>query len=167
MKEYTIPSGHDLLYQAFKESGGKTRDVVIEQEVAGVTPEMFGWWMGKKILESYTSWYPEMHLSAKMEQQPAGPPIVTIEEYIGPYYVIFRAQLSPEGKLIWINPDGEPIGGLVHIPQPTPNGMKLKSTFTYPAKTPAAFCESTYGHCVAEMQDLARFLPEMFKKEMK
>ena len=166
MKEYTIPSGHELLYKAFEESAGKTVDVVIDQEVPGVTPEMFGWWMGKKILTDYTLWYPEMHLSNTYEHPPGGPPIVSIEEYVGAYYTIFRCQLS-DGKLIFINPDGKPIGGLVHIPQPAPNGMKLRSTFTYPAKTPAAFRESTYGHCIMEMQDLPRFLPELFKKEAK
>ena len=168
MNKSAAPSGNEVLEKAFAESAGKTVDVVVDQEVAGITPEMFYWWTGEKLLNNYTSWYPEAHLSANIEFPPGGgQPVIKIEEYVGAYYCVFTCQEDVVGKLTMLSADNKPLGGLVHIAEPSPNGTKLHSTFTFPAKTPAAFLESMYGHCRYEMQDLPRFLPQLYSKEAK
>jgi len=157
------------LEKAFKESAGKTVDVVVEQEVPGVTPEMFYWWLRGPISTHYKLWYPEAHLSITLEFPPGGgPPISIIEEYVGAYYTLFRFLPQEEaGSVIMLTSDNKPMGKLVHIAEPSPKGMKLRSTFTFPAKTPAAFRDSMYGHCITEMQDLPRFLPGLYKQKAK
>jgi hypothetical protein len=152
--------GQKVLERAFLESKGETIDIIVEQEIAGVNPRMFYWWLGQ-IKDRYTQWYPEAHLSVKTETLPDGRNIELIEENVGAYHVIFRFLPTEKGVII-LTSDNKPMGKLVHIAEPTPKGMKLRSIFTFPAKTPRAFIESMQGHCISEMQDLPRFLPKLY-----
>ena len=158
--------GQDILVRAFEVSEGKTVDLVVDQEVRGVTPEMFQWWT-TQIATRYTIWFPQAHLSAKIEMPPGdGPPTIIIEENIGEFYTVFRCLPTEEG-LTMLTPDDKPMGGLIHQPEPSPTGIKLHSVFTFPAKTPQRFLDDMRQHCKDEMQDLPRFLPELYRREAK
>lgn len=105
-------------------------------------------------------------MSAKIEFPPSGPPVVTIEEYVGAYHTVYNC-LATGHDLVLVNRDGKPMGGIAHAIEPSPRGTKLRTTFTFPSKTPMAFIESMYGHSAYEMQDLSRFLPELYRKQKK
>jgi hypothetical protein len=159
------PTGNEVLMKAFEESGGKTVDVVVDQEVVGVTPEMFNWWMMGPILSDYRVWWPEMHFVAEMVMPPGGTePRVIIKEMITPYYTEFRCGLIP-GGLSFLTPDDKKMGQLIHTPTASPKGIKLRSVFTFPAKTPQSFLDAMRVHCKGEMQDFTRFLPELYKQK--
>jgi len=158
------PTGTDLLNKAFEESGGQTVDLVVDQEVAGVTADMFMWWMHAAIQPYYRVWWPEMHYEVIM--LPSGP---IIKEMIWPYYTEFRCnllQLPPTQVGIgFLTPDDQKIGQLVHTPTASAKGITLNSVFTFPAKTPQSFIDAMRVHCKGEMQDFARFLPELYKQK--
>ncbi len=161
------PSGQEVLLKAFEESGGKTVDLIVDQEVAGVTPEIFNWWT-TQIPASYKMWYPEAHLSAKIEVPPSGgPPIVMIREWVGEFDTVFRCIPSYGQGLTLITPDGKPMGGIIHEVKLSPNGMQMHSIFRFPAKTPQPFLDAMREHCKAEMQDLPGFLPELYRQHNK
>ncbi len=52
------PTGHEVLMEAFEKSKDKTVDLVVEQEVAGITEEIFNWWMQTGILQYARRWWP-------------------------------------------------------------------------------------------------------------
>lgn len=159
------PTGNEVLLKAFEESGGKTVDLVVDQEVAGVTPEMFNWWMTIGIAPHYRLWWPEMHFSVEMVMPSGGGnPLVIIKEMIKPYYTEFRCGLIP-GGISFLTPDDKKMGQLIHTPTASPKGMKLRSVFTFPATMPKSFLDAMYTHCKGEMQDLSRFLPELYKEK--
>jgi len=56
-------------------------------EVAGVTPEMFNWWMTIGIAPHYRLWWPEMHFSVEMVMPSGG----------GNPLVIITPTASPKG----------------------------------------------------------------------
>ena len=159
------PTGNEVLLKAFEESGGKTVDVVVDQEVADVTPEMFGWWMTAAILPYYRVWWPEMHFAAEMFMPPGGTePRVVIKEMITPYYTEFNCGLI-QGGISFLTPDDKKMGQLIHTPTASAKGIKLNSVFTFPAKTPQSFLDAMRVHCKGEMQVLTRFLPELYKQK--
>ncbi len=161
------PTGNEVLMKAFEESKGKTVDVVVEQEVAGVTPEMFNWWMGKAIMPFYRAWWPEMHFAAELVMPPgAKEPRVIIKEMITPYYTEFRCGLIP-GGISFLTPDDKKMGQLIHTPTASAKGIKMRSVFTFPATTPKSFLDAMYKHCKGEMQDFPKFLPELYKQQVK
>ena len=166
MNRPTKPSGTEVLEKAFAESAGKTVDVVIDQEIVGITPAMFFWWLDGKLMDNYTMWHPQQHVSARIDFLSSGPPVVTIEEYVGAYHTLFCC-LATGHDLVLVNREGKRMGGIAHAVEPMPRGTKLRTTFTFPAKTPMSFIESMYGHSVYEMQDLSRFLPELYRQYKK
>lgn len=74
MNRSKVPSGTEVLEKAFAESAGKTVDVVINQEIEGVTPEMFRWWLDGKLMENYTMWHPEYTCQLRLSSRRAGHP---------------------------------------------------------------------------------------------
>jgi hypothetical protein len=157
------PTGHELLLKAFKESGGQTVDLVVDQEVAGVTVDMFKWWFSGVSGPYYRLWWPEMHYEGIFVTPPGGEPLVIIREMIWPYYTEFRSGLIP-GGITFLTPDDKKMGQLVHTPTASAKGIKLHSVFTFPAKTPQSFLDAMEEHCKLEMQDLSRFIPALYKK---
>jgi branched-chain amino acid transport system substrate-binding protein len=168
------PGGREVLLKAFGESEGKTVDVVVDQEVANVTPKMWTWWFSGNLERYYRLWLPANHYSAKLVMPPGSrEAVVEIEEMIGSYYTQFSCHIIPGGigggarGLEFLTPDSEQFGSLTHDVEPSANGIKIHSVFRFPAKTPQAFLDATYEHCKLEMQDLTRFLPALYNEKMK
>lgn len=165
-------NGQDVLLKAFEQSEGKTVDVVIDQEVADVTPQMWTWWFSGNLERYYRLWLPTNHYSAKMTvPKGSSVPLVEIEEMIGPYYTQFTCHIIPGGigggarGLEFLTPDGTQYGTLTHDVTPSEKGIKIHSVFTFPAKTEKGLLDATSDHCKLEMQDLTRFLPALYKEK--
>ena len=165
------PTGKEVLLKAFGESAGKTVDVVVDQEVANITPKMWTWWFSGNLERYYRLWLPANHYSAKLVMPPGSrEAIVEIEEMIGPYYTQFSCHIIPGGigggarGLEFLTPDGEQMGSLTHDVEPSANGIKIHSVFRFPAKTPQEFLDAMDAHCKLEMQDLPRFLPALYNE---
>ena len=168
------PTGQEVLLKAFGESEGKTVDVVVDQEVANVTPTMWTWWFSGNLERYYRLWLPANHYSAKLVMPPGSrEAVVEIEEMIGSYYTQFSCHIIPGGigggarGLEFLTPDGEQMGSLTHNVEPSANGIKIHSVFRFPAKTPQAFLDAMDAHCKLEMQDLTKFLPALYNEKMK
>ena len=175
----------DVLVKAFEASKGKTVDLVVEHgELRGVTPEMFQWW-GVNINDSirYRMWCPEDHISFEWEVPPSEDrrvaPIQRAEEKIGefPASVLRLRRESPHSLPIptiyghfrgsgILGPDDKPIAWVCHEFEETPNGIKVRSTFRFPAKTPQRFLDAMRKHSKTEMGHLPEFLPELYRQNV-
>lgn len=175
----------DVLVKAFEASKSKTVDLVVEhEELRGVTPEMFQWW-GVNINDStrYRMWCPEDHISFEWEVPPSEgqrvAPLQHAEEKIGEFLAsVLRIRYEDPNSLsiptIYrhfvggsiLSPDDKPIAWICHKFEETPNGMKMRSTFRFPAKTPQRFLDAMHKHCKTEMGHLPEFLPELYKQNV-
>ncbi|MBT8340775.1 MAG: hypothetical protein HKP58_17255 [Desulfatitalea sp.] len=159
------PTGHELLLKAFEESGDKTVDVVVDQQIAGITPEMFQWWMVNSI-PYYRLWCPEMHFVSEVVLPPgATESRIIIKEMIWPYYCEFRVGLQAGGGGSLLTPDDKKMGQLIHTFTASSQGINLHSIFTFPETTPQPFLDAMREHCIKEFQDLPRFVPELYKQK--
>ena len=181
-----LPSVMDVLVKAYEESNGETVDLIVEHgELRGVTPEMFEWW-GANINDSsrYRNWYPEDHISFKWEIPPSKGQVAAsmlhAEEKIGefPASVLHIRFEDPDslsiptiyrhcdGGSCILGPDRKAIAWLCHEYEETPDGIKMRSTFRFPAKTPQRFLDAMRKHCKGEMGRLPEFLPELYRQNV-
>ncbi|MBT8341494.1 MAG: hypothetical protein HKP58_12075 [Desulfatitalea sp.] len=156
------PTGHELLLKAFEESGGETVDAVCEREVVGISLEMFVWW-GQNIPDYYRLWWPEMHFVEERHMTPEGEIRGIIKEMIWPYYTEFIILIDHDGVMEFLSPDGEVMGAVYGSVTPTSKGVLIKAVHTLPAKTPQSFIDALEDHFHDEVQDLPRFLPELYE----
>jgi hypothetical protein len=174
----------DVLTGAFNQSEGKTIDLVVNHEVLkGITPEMFKWWSPHiDDTKRYQMWCPQDHVSFKWEippgkDNPAGA-IQQAEEKIGDYPAsVLRIRYEnpkdcPFTRIYqhfgWgciLGPSSKPVTLVCHECEETSEGLRLRSTFRLPAKTPEKFIQALRKHNLMEMGQLVQFLPELYKKE--
>ncbi len=62
-----------------------------------------------------------------------------------------------------LGPDNKPIGWILHDYRMGPNGIQIRSTFRFPAKTPKDFLKAMRNHNIEEMGQLPKFVPELFR----
>lgn len=168
-----------ILVQAAKDSGGETIDIALKYELPGITEEMYDWWgshMGETRL--YRMWHPD-HISFEIEEteDPEVPFIAHPTEKIGKYgpsTMAFKAEplskypFKPEYKhyrLSSHSDKGVLLSFLCTEYEDGPNGLKLRSIFRWPAKTPPDLVEALKQHCLEEVNNLPQFLPELYAKE--
>ena len=160
-----LPSVMEVLLKAFTESNGKTVNLGIEHpELPGLTLEMLRWWSINRNDLRYKMWCPEDHISFKWEVPPSegqdAGAIERAEEKIGEFPAsVLRIQ---HGRGI-LGPNDETIARIHHESTETPNGIIMRSTFTFPAKTPKRFLDAMRKHCLAEMGHLPEFLPSLYR----
>ncbi len=172
-----------VLLEAFEESGGEYVDLVVEHdELPGITPEMFQWW-GANINDSerYQMWCPEDHVSFEWELPPAKAgrtgAVQQAEEKIGefPASVLRIRREDPDSLEIRrkyavyrvgaiLGPDDKPVSWVSHEFEEGSSGMKMRSTFRLPAKTPQRFLDAMHEHCKKEMGHLPEFLPGLYRR---
>jgi len=163
-----LPTVMEVLLKAFIESKGETVDLVIEHpELPGLTLEMLQWWGVNRNDSSYRMWCPEDHISFEWEVPPSkgqrAGAIEHAEEKISEFPAsVLRIRHGEERGSI-LGPGDEPIAWILHERQETPNGIKMRSTFTFPAKTPQRFLDAMRKHCLAEMGHLPEFLPSLYR----
>ena len=178
------PNVMDVLLKAYSESEGKTYDLVVDHPVLrGVTGEMFQWWTPSiNGAERYIMWCPEEHVDFKWEVPPTKDSgigsIHVAGEKLGDYPASgLRIRLEDPkdcpinriyGQFGWGNmltPDNQVMVSICHEFKETPKGIKMRSTFRLPAKTPKGFIAALRRHNLLEMGHLPEFLPLLFKRE--
>jgi hypothetical protein len=177
MGEDMIP----ILIKALDESNGEVVDIVLENEIPGITQEMYEWW-GKNMSNTrlYKMWHPA-HISFEMEEtgDPEAPYIGNPTEMLGefgPSTMRFKGQpqsaypFKPKyknyGCSVHLSPDGSKVLSMLCSEyEESPNGLKLLQTFRWPAKTPQALVDALREHVQEEIENFPKFLPELYKKE--
>ncbi|MBT8339040.1 MAG: hypothetical protein HKP58_08885 [Desulfatitalea sp.] len=165
------PTGHEYLLNALDASGGEMEEVVVEQVIEGITYRMWLFWMFN-MADYYRIWCPLLHFDAVTTTSPSGEMRVLIKEMIWPYYTELYA--DPKDGTTYVLDENQhevKVASLVHKAIPTPRGIKLRSTLVIPkmaAEKPdpslpfPSFKFAFKLHVLTEMQDLKRFLPELY-----
>jgi hypothetical protein len=182
LKTQLIASVMDVLVRAYQESDGKTIDLVIEHgELKDLTLDMMQWWKHNvRDSERYRMWHPEDHVSFEWELPPAPGKSVgairRVTEKIGEFPASMLRIRAEDPRLVpvptvyrdfrWSNilgPGDIPISQICHEYEATRTGIKMRSTFRFPAKTPESFLRAMEKHCREEMGRLAGLLPELYR----
>lgn len=163
-------------------SKSETRDLIVDHEISGVTPEMIdAWWFIMSDTKNYKLWHPKDHFWARLEiKEEAGKTtfIQHVLENIGgiPNLLHIRPE-DPESISVHkdyshvfagasLNSAGVPYAWIVHQYEEMPGGTKMRSTFRIPAKTPGFFVNALRRHNQEEMAEFSSYLPELYKKEV-
>jgi hypothetical protein len=176
------PSVLDVLQKAFDESNGEIADLVIEHsELSGVTLDMWMWWRSNiNSTSRYKLWCPEEHISFKWEVSPAEDPLRPIhraEERVGefPSSVLRIRREDPKlspirtvyeyfGLSSILGNGDQPVAMICHEVREVPGGLKMRSTFRLPARTPEKFVNAMREHCKLEMGHIPKFLPDLYQR---
>jgi len=160
-------------------SDDRTRDLVVEHELEGVSPEMIDWWWDNiDTTERYRMWHPESHLSFCWEATES-------EGHIGKTHRVVEAIGGNEVtlRIRWVDPDtipvariyshangacvlddaDKPLSWVLHEYEATERGTKMRSTFILPAMAPDSFVEGLRQHNKEEMSRFTAFLPELYE----
>jgi DAPG hydrolase PhiG domain len=161
-----------------RKSEGKTIDLIMDHELPNVTPEMLDWWWDHiDTTARYKLWHPKDHKSFRWVTAPDHPHVGKIQEVIEtikgiPTLLRIRWE-EPAKNLIptsydhilfasILNRKEESIAGLVHEYQSISTGIRVRSTFRLPAKTPQWFLRGLSKHNLEEMAQFSEFLPDLF-----
>lgn len=163
-----------------KRSKGETKDLVIDHELLGVTPEMIDtWWVIMSDTDRYKLWHPKDHVWAELEVKEEGGQTILIQhvlEKIGGVPSLLNLRLEdPEtlsipkdyshvvaGSLLDLS--GTPYAWTLHQYEEMPGGTRMRSTFRIPAKAPGFFVKGLRKHNKEEMGQFPKFLPELYKE---
>jgi Protein of unknown function with HXXEE motif/DAPG hydrolase PhiG domain len=163
-----------------RRSNSQTKDLVIEHELPGVTPEMIdAWWTLMGDTERYKLWHPRDHVWARLEVEEKGGETVIV------HHVIEKiGGLPSELRLRMENPDtisipteyshvvagssldrnDVPYAWTQHQYEEMPGGTRMRSTFRIPAKAPGFFVKGLRKHNLEEMGQFSRFLPGLLEQ---
>lgn len=158
-------------------SHGETRDLVIDHELPGVTPEMIDWWWDNiDSLERYRDWHPRSHMAFEWVSEGEGHVGRThkVTERIGLFPSTLRIRWEePDSVTIprvyehvnvgsILSKENEPISWVMHQYEPMTGGTRMRSTFRLPAKTPGFFIKALKKHNIEEMWQFPLFLPALY-----
>lgn len=163
-----------------KLSKSETKDLVVNHEIPGVTPEMIdAWWFIMSETETYKLWHPKDHFWARLEIKEEDGKTTFIQhvlENIGgiPSLLHIRAEdpnsitIPKEYSHVFagssLNESGIPYAWIVHQYEEMPGGTKMRSTFRIPAKAPGFFVSALRRHNIEEMAQYSNFLPKLYKE---
>ena len=163
-------------------SKSETKDLIVDHEIPGVTPEMIdAWWFIMSDTKNYKLWQPKDHFWARFEIKEENGKTTFIQhvlENIGgiPSLLHIRAEdpntisIARNYSHVFtgasLNSAGIPYAWIVHQYEEMPGGTKMRSTFRIPAKAPGFFVSALKKHNLEEMGEFSRFLPELYKKEV-
>ena len=165
------PSVLDILCKAFDESSGETVDLFVEhEELRGVKPEMMDWWIVNQADSGrYQNWYPQDHVSCQWEvPMNSSDALCVVVESIGEFSAS-PLRIRPEDPAGWSSisdASDRRIAWIHEEMEETPGGVKLRSTFRLPAKTPQQFLDAMRRHNIEEMARLPEFLPELYRQSL-
>jgi hypothetical protein len=158
-------------------SHGETRDLVIDHELPGITPDMLDWWWDNiNSLERYRDWHPRSHLAFKWERKS--------DEHVGTIHEVTEkiGVLPSTLRIRWEDPDSvsiprvyehanlgsvlnkenQPISWVMQQYESMPGGTRMRSTFRLPARTPGWFMKELRKHNIEEMWQFPLFLPALY-----
>ena len=178
MGEDLIP----ILTKAAKESNGKTRDIVIELEVPGITEKMYEWW-GQNMRQTrlYKMWHKD-HVSFEVEKTNNSkyPVVAHPTEVIGKYGPS-TMNFTPESKSLFpfqhkyknysvmshYAKDGTLLSYTYGEYEEDPKGLKIRQVHRWPAKAPQDLVDALIKHCNEEISNFSKFLPGLYAREGK
>jgi len=163
-----------------KRSKSETRDVVIDHELLGVTPEMIDiWWTIMSDTERYKLWHPKDHVWAKLEiEEEGGKTVITqsVLEKIGGMPSLLRLRMEDPDTIpiqkdynhvvaaSSLDRNGVPYSWVQHQYEDMPAGTRMRSTFRIPAKAPGFFEKGLRKHNQEEMGQFPKFLPGLLEE---
>ena len=161
-------------------SGSETKDVVIDHELRGVTPDMIDrWWMLMGDTEIYKLWHPRDHMEARMEVgEEGGRTTFThcVLEKVGGIPSRMRIRLEDPDTVdipreyshvvtsSVLDSKGVPYAWVQHQYEEMEGGTRMRSTFRIPAKAPTFFVKGLRKHNREEMGQFPVFLPGLLEK---
>jgi hypothetical protein len=175
-----------LRLEELVEGEEEKEDLVVEHELRGVEPEMIDWfWVYLFEAEGgreernrrYRLWHPRDHVSFEWEE---GGVVHRVVERIGetpPVEMRMRPENPEETPLPRSTPyrhavassildrNARPIGWVMHEYDGTPLGTRMRSTFRLPSSLLRVVRDSLHRHCLEEMGEFTRFLPELYREE--
>ena len=146
------------------ESNGRTKHVVVEHELAGISPAAVAWYLINFDDETYRMWHPA-HIALQWEKKVAGPGAIHVawEKILGKL-AAYRIRLDPPDlspiaphdpagayMLNIIDTEGEVLIYILLQTRSTSGGMGLTCTFIFPEAAPDEFVEAHRQHCVEEV----------------
>lgn len=164
----------------------ETVEVVVEQELVGVSVEMMDWWWDNiNTTARYRTWHPEDHISFEWTVEPsrgvygqyspgavhkvreriggiAATILITWEPISKPGYEIQLANFVKASARFEGDSDEKSLR-FSHEYKATENGIYLRSVFQLAGGMPDAFVSGLKRHCNEEMQYLSGVLPEYYK----
>ena len=168
-----------IMERIARKSESKTIDLINEHELMEVSPEMLDWWWDNiDNTERYKVWHPKDHKFFAWENP-------SIESHIGKIQHVIETIKVPtllriRGEKVSDSPishsyshvavasildrHDKPISWLLHEYEAIQNGIKLRSTFRLPAKTPRWFIKALRQHNIEEMSEFQAFLPKLFEE---
>jgi len=170
-----------VMVKAFEDSNGETVDLVVDHELNGITMEMLNWFF-KNVSRYYKLWHPEDHISEEwIDEAEEGPPAGSIriarEKFGDLPFCDLRLRTEKPGDspftyiynedIKWssiLSPENKPIGCITHESKQEPFGVRMRSTFRFPAKTPQWLIDAVHKHNQEEMGRFPEFLPELYRE---
>ena len=179
VQDWLQAADHEVEMRRWRDqSGGKTRQFVVEHELKGVAPESLRWYYMNFDSESYRMWHP-CHIGLQWEKKVAGPGACHIAwEKIGGKLAAYRLRVDPLDKapvaprnpaaaivITCLDTQGEPLWQILSEYAPGPEGTIKRSTFVFPAATPDEFVESHRQHAIEENPGMAyKAVPYLIQK---
>ncbi|OGO17792.1 MAG: hypothetical protein A2Z15_05070 [Chloroflexi bacterium RBG_16_50_11] len=176
----------EVLNKAFDESEGKTVDLVIDHgDLKGISLKMLEWWyVHPHDTVIYNMWHPRDHFSFEWVIPPGENKkiryMLHATEAVGefPASVLCIRGEDPEKSPVtptlkcfdWssvLGKDDKPIALIFHEHEATPGGVKMRSVFRFPSKTPNKFINAMRKHSEAEMVNLQKILPSLYEQYAK
>lgn len=167
--------------------GEEMEDLVVEHELRGVEPEMIDWFWtylfegtseGKEEANRrYRLWHPVDHVSFEVEE---GGTVQRVVEKIGetpPVEMRMRVENPDETPVprcssyrhavasSILGKDDRPVGWVLHEYDVMPGGTRMRSTFRLPRSLLHAVREALRRHCLEEMGEFTRFLPQLYRRK--
>ena len=165
-----------------KISKSKTKDIVIDHELPGVTPQMIDiWWFIMSDTEIYKLWHPKDHIWAKLEiKEEEGKTTATqhVLEKIGGIPSLLHLRLEDPNTISIpkeyshvmagssVNNSGTPYAWVIHQYEEMPGGTRMRSTFRIPLMAPGFFVKALRRHNQEEMSQFSKFLPQLYKEKI-
>lgn len=162
-------------------SKSKTKDLVIEHEIPGVTPEMIDtWWLIMSDTETYKLWHPKDHFRARLEiKKELGKTTTTqhVLENIGGIPSLLHLRFEDPNTIpipkeyghvfaaSILDESGIPYAWIIHQYEEMPGGTRMRSTFRIPFKTPGFFVSALRRHNQEEMSQFSKFLPKLCQEK--
>ncbi|HEY0087379.1 MAG TPA: phloretin hydrolase [Candidatus Lokiarchaeia archaeon] len=162
-----------------RESNSETVDLIVDHELNGVTPEMLDWWWDHiNNTERYKLWHPNDHISFKWEKSPENGHVGAIQSVIetvkvptllrirweDPNLIPIKATYNHvlAGSVLDINDNS--LSWILHEYESIIDGIKLRTTFRLPAKTPRWFIKALHKHNIEEISQFINFLPKLYEE---
>jgi hypothetical protein len=171
-------SGRSHKIEGIYKTGSGEVEIVQYNEIKGVTPEMLDWWWDH-IDIGFKLWHREDHLQFKWIVHPSAGHVGAIhvaKEEIGGRVMDAKIRFEDPQSVssefdhvlyASILLDDDSVGARMLVEyESAPFGTRMWSTHWMSERIPLDFIEGVIKHNHEECENLSRFLPDLYKKEI-